>query len=187
MENQTNQPENNWKEVEHIVRRILLRIIWGIFLRPKSCLIHCRYTRQPVTAHCVAVSLNIILSTRKVPHKVSPIHPVNLVIVEVSQVLSHRRKSLFIRTELCSFVFRSIISRPTFVTSYLMGILTPIHSREYCLLLVSPYRTFTDRFIRDIVLIYYNRSSEFGRVFVRTFLVFKCFYILIPSRHNKTT
>ena len=58
-----------------------------ILLRAHQGLIDEGDTRNPVAVRHLAVALDVVLTTREVPHKVAPVHKVELVGEEVAQVL----------------------------------------------------------------------------------------------------
>src|SRR5690606_41869920 len=61
------------------------------FLIAKSLFVEEINTAQPVTINNISMALYIILATGKIPHKVSPIHPVYLITEKETQILNEGR------------------------------------------------------------------------------------------------
>ena len=62
-----------------------------ILLRTYQSLINEGNTGDPVTVRHLAMSLNVILTTGEVPHKVTPVHEIQLIGEEETQVLREGR------------------------------------------------------------------------------------------------
>ena len=87
-------------------------------------------TRDPVTFGNVSIRLQIVLTTHKVPHEVTPIHEIDLIPEEELQVLAKRRAII------CLLLSAVVIANsftfdigPFFVSAH-MASLTRIHARE---------------------------------------------------------
>ena len=101
-----------------------------VVLRTYKHLVDCLDTGNPVTVHHFTISLDIILTAGEVPHKVTPVHEVQLIGKEVTQVFGkrrlHHRHVLTATVELHRF---SLELRPFLISSH-MRIHIAVHTWE---------------------------------------------------------
>ena len=187
MEDQTNQSEDQWQEIELIIGWVLRREIRGCFaLISKTRIVNRAETGQPVTAHIVTMSLNIVLPPCEIPHEIAPIHPVHLIAHKVLHVLTKGRKSLTVVTFLCWSAVIRIIARPLDVTVHALFFRTPVHTWEESCLSIRWNGIHTLGSIRFEVF-FFDRTSIFFSVFLRILFMLEGFYHHIPFRYNETT
>src|SRR5574344_1028700 len=123
---------------------ILLQIVRQLTLVTQSCIIKQRNTCYPVSVFQLTVTLQVVLTSCKVPHKVTPIHEVTLVREEEAQVLGLCRNldhHIFSTTVVRNL--RTINATHPALISLCMGIV--VHTREqhilciYIFILVTNY------------------------------------------------
>ena len=109
---------------------IVCNIQRHILLRTYQSLINEGNTGDPVTIRYLAMALNIILATREVPHKVTPVHEIQLIGEEETQVLRegrlHHGSHLPTTVELHRRTFHL---RPLFVSLH-VGATGAVHTGE---------------------------------------------------------
>ena len=129
-----------------------------VILRADKHLVDRLDTGNPVTVHHLAISLNIVLTSGEVPHKVTPVHEVQLISEEITQIFGkrrfHHRHILTTTVELHRF---SLKLRPFLISSH-MGIDITVHTREKHIQLIHI-------FIIDIMT-----GNEIFIFFIRIFL-----------------
>ena len=86
--------QNQRQEVIHIVSLILLQFRRQQILVAQHRIVDKRNTADPVTFGNVAVRLNIILSSREIPHEIAPVHEVHLITEEETHILRKSRTIL---------------------------------------------------------------------------------------------
>ena len=85
---QTGDTEQKREHEEHIVPLVTFaEVAWQQRLVAESRVVDKRDTRNPVAVSDFAGTLDIVLPTHKIPHKVAPIHVIELVVEEESEVL----------------------------------------------------------------------------------------------------
>src|SRR6056297_2366 len=85
----------------------------------------------PITMEHTAMSLDIILTPRKIPHKISPIHMPYLILKKECQIIAKRRPDSFfcLPSIILDIHFLSIQVDPFFIFVYMLRI-AAIHSWE---------------------------------------------------------
>ena len=93
--NQTDDAEQKRQHIVLVAGLVVLHGFGQIVLRAETALVYELDARYPVAAEVVAcaivvevVALNVVLATSEVPHKVTPVHPAQLVAVEEVEVLT---------------------------------------------------------------------------------------------------
>ena len=66
---------------------VLFQIVGQQVLIAQTCIVNERNTCNPVAMLQLAISLNIVLTTSKVPHEITPVHKVALIGEEESDIL----------------------------------------------------------------------------------------------------
>ena len=84
---ETDETQYQRHAVEHVVSLILLQVIRQLALVAQHGVVDKRNARNPVAMLWLAVALNVVLSSGKVPHEVAPVHEVALVGEEEAYVV----------------------------------------------------------------------------------------------------
>ena len=122
-----------------------------ILLRAHQSLIDKRNTGYPVTIRNLAVTLYIVLPSGEVPHEITPIHEIQLISEEITQILGkrrfHHRHHLTATVELHRCTFHLC---PLLISSHMTSVAT-IHTGEKHTQLIH---VFVFRIVtRDIITI----------------------------------
>ena len=84
---QTEQTEQEWQTVEHVVSLVCFQLVGQQVLVAIEHIVDERDTRNPVSVFRFAIALYVVLAASEVPHKVSPVHKVALIRQEEAYVL----------------------------------------------------------------------------------------------------
>ena len=87
---QTKQAKQERQHIIHVARRHIFRFFGDIGLVADQMLVYCVETRNPIAMLYFAVSLNVVLATTEIPHKVAHIHMAHLIREEIAQILTER-------------------------------------------------------------------------------------------------
>ena len=86
--------ENQGQHIVFVAGLVLFHVFGQVVLRTEACLVDKLHAAYPVAVQVVAgaivvevVALYVVLAAGKVPHKVAPVHPAQLVAVEELEVL----------------------------------------------------------------------------------------------------
>ena len=86
---ETHQAQYEGQAIEYVVSLIVAKLRGQLALVTQSHIVEEGNTRYPVAVLPLSVALQIVLTTREVPHEVAPVHEVHLVTQEEAQVLEH--------------------------------------------------------------------------------------------------
>ena len=157
------ETKQQWKKIIHIPSLVLFHVVGQIILRTETGLINCFDTAYPVAVHVITgavtikiMTLNIVLSSGKIPHKVAPIHKSHLVAMEILQILACR-----------GLVVTAALPSPIFIElRMLTGCIVTIHSWEQPRVILT---------IDELLLI---RGSN---ITISTFLIFSTHILRVPT------
>ena len=141
------QAEDERQAIEHVVPLVVFQHIGQGVLVAEPGIVDERDTRQPVAVLQLATPLQVILTTGKVPHEITPVHEVQLVGEEETEVLQLRRHlyriSLTVRIG-AHDVVPLHAAKPCLVVSGVIGIM---HTGEEHVLGVLVFSAVAHRFI----------------------------------------
>ena len=121
---------------------VLFKFTRQLALITQSHIVEERNACNPVAVFPFSISLDIILSSSKVPHKVAPIHEVNLVAKEETKVLELSRR-LYLNHISTPFIALDGSLHSTHPTLVSGRMLLAIHTREEHVLLIDIVRLIT--------------------------------------------
>ena len=128
--NDTDETQDERQEIIHVMSLVLFEFGRQFGLIAEHGVINKRNTGDPVSFGNLAVRLQVILTTREVPHEVPPVHEIHLVAEEETEVL--RKSRTILRLLLAAVLITNTLAfdiRPLFVCLY-MASLRRIHTRE---------------------------------------------------------
>ena len=127
------QPEDTEQKRQHIVdivSFIIGNIRRHIILRADKYLVDRLDTGDPVTVQHLTIPLDIILTSGEVPHEVAPVHEIELVSEEITQVFGKRRfHHGYVFTATVKLHRFSLELRPFLISSH-MSIDVAVHTWE---------------------------------------------------------
>src|SRR5690606_17541156 len=106
---QSNKSKNQRQKIKCISCLVVFHTIGYLTLWTKKHAVYKINSAQPVSFQYASMSLNIVLSSYKVPHKIPPEHKVHLIRKEIFKVVSKVR-----------FLF-SLYARPFFICRNMIG------------------------------------------------------------------
>ena len=124
-----------------------------------------RNAGNPVSVFYFSLSLNVILTSGKVPHKVSPIHEVHLIrekeldVLPLGRNLYHHHLSALVVRHLCTFH----AAQPVFVGLPVTGCIA-VHTREQHILCILIFCFMANHF----VAVFFVGSSFFFPLIYRS-------------------
>ena len=115
---QSDKSQQQRQTVEHVVSLIFLQFLRQLALVAKHPVVDKRDTRYPVAVLRLSTTLQVILSTGKVPHEVAPVHEVALVREEETYVvpLCRHLHSHLLATAVVGHVSTRNATQPTLVS-----------------------------------------------------------------------
>ena len=132
---QSEQSEQQRQAVEHVVALVLLQVVGQVVLIAQSGVVYEGNATNPVAMLSFAVTLNVVLSSCKVPHEVAPVHEVALVADEEAQVVPlawHVHHDVLATAVEGHVVARRVVaagvfqSQPALVEGYVVGSCTTL-------------------------------------------------------------
>ena len=97
---------------------IILQVLWKQFLIAYQQVVDERNTGNPVTMFYFATALDVVLPSGKVPHKVSPVHEIQLIGKEELDILPLGRhiyhyhfSTLVVRYVIAFYVYPLLVER----------------------------------------------------------------------------
>ena len=127
------QAQNTQQQGQHIIdvmSFIIDNIVRHILLRADQYLVDKRNTGDPVTVQHFAISLDIVLTAGEVPHEVAPVHKVQLVGEEITQVFRKRRFHHALDLAAIVVLHRLAFHLRPFLIGLDMARITAEHTRE---------------------------------------------------------
>ncbi len=93
LEQQTEKPQQQGQEEIVVLALIVLQAVRSIGLIAETQLVERRDATLPVPVENIAGdrTVDVVLTADKIPHEIPPVHPIQLIIKEISQISAHRR------------------------------------------------------------------------------------------------
>ena len=161
---QPDQTQQKGQHIKDVTPCIILQIVGQIGLVSRNMLVDKIEATDPISVLHLSMSLYIVLSSGEVPHEITPIHVVQLIIEEESEILGksgfHDRFSSFGSSHLYRTTFK--IS-PLFICRYMFRFIA-IHTREQHVQL-------------GLILVMFVISGDY----ITVCLVLRCFQFFLPN------
>ena len=133
---QTDNSEQQRQAVEYVMPFILFQLFRQQVLIAYEHVVNELDTGNPVTVLYFSAALQVVLASGKVPHKVAPVHEVELVELDVFPLRGHGYHNHF-----AAFVVGHIISFDILPGLILVGVRAAVHAREEHILRVFVFDT----------------------------------------------
>jgi len=176
---QTDEAKYQRQAEEHVVSLVVLQVAWQEFLIAYQEIVNERDTGNPVAMFDFSITLDVVLTSGKVPHEVTPVHEVHLIGEEILDVfplgrnLQHQHFAALVVRYGASFD----AAQPVFV---ILCMLFAIHTREKHVLSVIVFGFVTYYFVavlfvgRFFFLALIYRSTFYHIVYTSTVHFFQC-------------
>ena len=128
-----NQTQDTQEKRQHVVNIMPLVICYlgrHVILRTNHSFVNRLDTRYPIPMRNLSMTLDIVLTTREIPHEVTPIHEVQLISKKETEVLGKSRLDHRLRFPTVGEFHRLTFDIcPFLIRIYMIGI-TTVHARE---------------------------------------------------------